>query len=274
MESIFAYTDFRRYLREYFDHMKRTRNGFSLRVLSDQAGFRARDYLLRVMNGTRNLSKSGIYKLSQALRLSEKEADYFENLVAMNQAKTAGEKKHFYSRLSRIGKHISHQRLRGDQFSILSDWHHCAIRSLLPVTDFKDDFVKIGARLDPPITAAQVRKSVERLLALGLIARNEDGTYRAATDALSTGDEVRSVALTEFHRISAELAKRSLDRHPPAHRDISGVTMSLSAQGFAKVKNEIRALRKRVMEIAAEDTDEDRVCQMNIHLFPLTTIEM
>jgi uncharacterized protein (TIGR02147 family) len=272
MESLFAYTDYRRYLRDYFTHMKTAHNGFSLRTLSDRAGFRARDYLLRVMNGARNLSKSGMYKLSRALRLSEKEADYFENLVAMNQARTLDEKRHFYARLSRIGKHVKQQRLRGDQFSILSEWHHCAIRSLLPVADFKDDYAAIGAVLDPPVSAAQARKSVELLLSLGLLARNADGSYSVAAQALSTGDEVRSVALTEFHNATLSLAGRSLGRHLPRDRDISGVTMSLSAEGFAKVRNEIRALRQRVMEIAAEDTGEDRVCHLNVHLFPLTRI--
>lgn len=272
MESVFAYLDYRKFLQDYFRHMKLTRRGFSLKVLADRAGFRARDYLMRVMRGERNLSKTGIYRLSGALGFSEKEADFFENLVAFNQAKTSEEKRHFYERLSRVGRFVKHQRLRVDQFEYLSQWYHCAIRSLLPVMDFRDDFSKLGAYLDPPISPVLARKSVQLLLDLGLLVRDDRGKYSAPVSALSTGDEVATVALATFHKAVLDLAKRSIDRHLHRDREMGGVTLSLSAAGFARIRAEVQEFRKRVMEIAAHDTGEDRVCQLCVHLFPLSGI--
>jgi uncharacterized protein (TIGR02147 family) len=136
--------------------------------------------------------------------------------------------------------------------------------------DCRDDWEAVGRLLDPPITARQARDSVELLLRLGLLERVAKGRYRVSQPALSTGDEVASLALAGFHKATLELARRSIDRHPAAGRDISGVTMSISRQGFDRIKSEIRAFRKRVMAIASEDREEDMVYQLNLHLIPLT----
>ncbi len=270
MNSIFSYTDYRSFLKDYFFHKKAENKSFSLRVLSDRAGFKARDYILRVMNNTRNLSQSGIFMLSRALRLSAKESDYFLNLVGFNQSKIPSEKEFFYKKMSDICKYGHHQKLRQDQYEFFSEWYYSALRSLLPVMDFKDDYAEIGKFLDPPLSPGQVKKAVELLVHLGLMSRDKNGKYVVSTPALTAGDEVRSVALMQFHRQSLDLAKRSVERFPAAQRDISGVTMSLSRSGFEKLKTEISEFRKRVMLIAEQDADEEGVFQLNLQFYPLS----
>ena len=44
MESIFSYTDYRVYLKDYFASKKSGNGYFSLKVFADRAGFKARDY--------------------------------------------------------------------------------------------------------------------------------------------------------------------------------------------------------------------------------------
>jgi uncharacterized protein (TIGR02147 family) len=270
MDSLFSYTDYRRFLTDYFHEKKSANKAFSLKILADRAGFKARDYLLRVMNGSRNLSQSGVCMLSQALGLSEKEADYFANLVGFNQAKTPKEKEFFYDKMSTTRKYGHHQKLRGDQFECLSEWYYCAIRSLLPVFDFKDDFAALARFLDPPISAAQAKKAVQLLERVGLLQHKAPGKYESAVPAMTTGDEVSSVALMRFHRQSLDLARRALELYPSHQRDVSGVTMSLSNAGYEKIRDEIRRFRKRVMDIASADCAEDAIFQLNLQLFPLS----
>jgi uncharacterized protein (TIGR02147 family) len=270
MESLFAYTDYRRYLQDYYQEKKRINKHFSLRMLADRCGFKARDYLMRVMRGDRNLSPEGADKLSVLFQFSEKQAEYFKILIQFNQAPTTAEKENCYRRLSEIQKYGAHQKLRRDQFEYLSAWYHSALRSLLPVTEFRDDWEKAGRLLDPPITAKQARDSVELLLRLGLLHKDGRGRYSVAERALSTGDEVSSLAVAGFHKASMDLAKRSIDRHPSTSRDVSGITMSISQESFRRIKSEIRAFRKKIMSIAAGDSNEDLVYQLNLHFFPLT----
>lgn len=270
MESLLTYTDYRKFLKDYVHEKKLLNKAFSFKVLADRVGFKARDYILRVMNGTRNLSQSGVYMLSQALSFSDKEADYFASLVGFNQAKTAKEKEFFYGKIASVRKHGLSQKLRSDQFEYLSQWHYSALRSLLPVIDFRDNFAALGRFLDPPLTPGEAKKAVQLLIKLGILRRTDSGKYTVPASSLSTGDDVASVALTQFHRQSLDLARRALDYFPGAERDISGVTMSLSRQGFEKIRAEAGRFRKRAMEIAAEDSGEEGVFQVNIQLFPLS----
>ncbi|MDB5047486.1 MAG: hypothetical protein JWO30_557 [Fibrobacteres bacterium] len=278
MESIFAYTDYRRYLADFFEERKRLNKHFSLRMLAERSGFKARDYLMRVMRGDRNLSLEGAAKLSGFFRFSEKQSEYFNLLVQFNQAHTTSEKEQCFLRMSEIQKYGAHQKLRQDQFEYLTAWYHSALRSLLPVLDPKlltgpgvrEDWEKVAKLLDPPITAKQARDSVDLLLRLGLLQKDAKGKYAVTEAALSTGDEVASLGVAGFHRATMELAKRSIDRHPPAARDISGITMSISQDGFRRIKSELRAFRKKILSIASADMGEDMVYQLNLHMIPLT----
>ncbi len=270
MDSIYCYTDYRAYLRDYFKKKKAENNGFSLKIIADRAGFKARDYILRVMNGSRNLSQSGSFKLSEALHLSEKETGYFINLVAFNQAETPREKEFFYLKMAEVCKHGQQQKLRQDQFEYFSEWYYSALRSILPVMDFKDDYAAIGKFLQPQLTASQVEKAINFLLGLGLLERDAEGRYRVAVSQLSSGDAVHSVAMLRFHKQSLELARRALDVCIAEERDITGVTMSLSGKGFEKIREEIAAFRIKVMCIAEQDSDEERAFQLNMQLFPLS----
>lgn len=270
MESLFAYTDYRAYLKDYFAHKKAQNSNFSLKIIADRAGFKARDYFWRVMNGTRNLSQSGCFKLSEAVQLSEKETEYFINLVSFNQAETPREKEFFYLKMSDICKHGKQQKLRNDQFEYFSEWYYSALRSLLPVVNFNNDYTAIGKFLSPPLSAAQVEKAITFLLDLKLLERDDSGNYRVAASQLSAGEEVTSVATMRFHKQTLDLARQALETSPCDERDITGVTMSLSRQGFEKIRDEIAALRKKVMSIAEQDCNEDQVFQLNLHLFRLS----
>jgi uncharacterized protein (TIGR02147 family) len=272
MDSIYKYTNYREFLKDFLKNKKKNNKNYSLRVLSEKSGFKARDFVLRLINGTRNLSKSGMFKLSEGLGLSVKEAAYFEDLVSFNQAKSANEKKHYFERMSINIKGEEPQKLREEQFSYLSRSYHVAIRSLLPVINFKDDFAALGKFLDPPITVVQAKQSVNLLLKLGLLEKTSNGVYRVSSPSITVDEKVKDVALSVYHKTIGELGLRSLEEHLSTVRDISGVTMSLSANGFSRLRSEIKAFRKKAIAIANTDSREDRVCQLEIQLFPLSKI--
>jgi len=85
------------------------------------------------MNGTKNLSASGIEKVAAGLKLTPKENDYFGNLVLMNQAQTPIQREKYFARLSAVRPYSKTQRLREEQMEYLSMWYYGALRSLLPV---------------------------------------------------------------------------------------------------------------------------------------------
>lgn len=268
-EELYASTDYRAYLREYFQRRKGNQKSFSLRFWAKECGFAAPDYLLRVMRGDRNLSDKGCESLSKSMHLSPKMGEYFLALVRFNQASEMPEKDKRWRELLALRPTSAAQRLRQDQFAALENWACVALRSLLPVIRFTGDWEKLGRYLDPPMSGKQARESCETLERLGMLARKGQ-RYEAQSVQVTTGDEVASVALTAFHKETLKLAARSLDEQPPSLRDVSGITASLSSAGVAKFKVKLREFRKQLLALAAEDSGEDRVYHLGLHFFPLT----
>jgi uncharacterized protein (TIGR02147 family) len=270
MSTIYSFTNYRTFLKEFFSLKKQDNSHFSFQVFANRAGFKARDHILRVMNGQSNLSYEGSLKLATAMDLNEKESEYFTNLVLFNQAKTHDEQLLYYNKMSSICKTTQTQRLRQEQLDYFSEWYYSALRSFLPLFSFNNNHAAIGKFLDPPISTQQVRKAIDLLIELGLLTVDDKGDYMVSNSSLTAGDEVASMAINSFHRQSLELAIRSISKTPSDERDISGVTMSVSQKGFDKIKSELQAFRKKIISIAENDSGEDRVVQFNMQLFPLT----
>jgi len=84
--SIFEYDDYRAYLRDLYEHLKKTGTHFSYRSFSSKAGFRSPNILKLVIDGKRNLSPQSVQKFARALNLKKDEAEFFRILVNLNQA--------------------------------------------------------------------------------------------------------------------------------------------------------------------------------------------
>jgi uncharacterized protein (TIGR02147 family) len=109
MNALFEYQNFREYLRDYYAEQKASKKYFSYRYFAEKAGVNTPTFLLYIIEGKRNLTKSSIVKVSRAIGHSRDEADYFEHLVFFNQAATIEEKTHFYSRLIEMRKPKSYR---------------------------------------------------------------------------------------------------------------------------------------------------------------------
>jgi uncharacterized protein (TIGR02147 family) len=90
---------------------------------------------------------------------------------------------------------------------------------------------------------------------------------------LSTGPEVRSLAVGNFHRQMMERAAASIELVAREERDISGLTVALSAEACARFKQRIVELRAELLQLSAAETAPTRVVQLNFQLFPLATTE-
>ncbi len=135
MVNIFDYTDFKKYLADYYEEKKSKNPNFSYQYLADKAGFKNRGFIYNIINGNKNVSKSNCFKISYALEHNKYEAEYFENLVAFYQAKNLKEINYFFDKINQIknrGKgYTKTQLIRQDQYEFYSKWYHSAIRSII-----------------------------------------------------------------------------------------------------------------------------------------------
>ena len=155
MGDIYSYSDYRLFIRDHYERNKAVHPGFSYRFLAEKAGINSAPYFKFVIEGKRNLSKKTILKTCVALKLKDKEAEYFEHLVFFNQAKTAEEKSWYFDKLISLQRSRNVPRVKQSQMEYFAEWHHCVIRELAAMADFGTDFGRLGRMLNPPIPAAK-----------------------------------------------------------------------------------------------------------------------
>src|SRR3989339_1826407 len=93
--SVFHYTDFRRYLTDFYENEKKANPSFSYRAFAQRAGINSSGLYMDVASGRRPLNTGQILKFAKALGLNRKEEEYFENAVHFGQASGLEEKKRF-----------------------------------------------------------------------------------------------------------------------------------------------------------------------------------
>lgn len=269
MPDIHNYSDYRAFLRDWYEQHRAQDPKYSQRFLAARIGLRSSGFFAEVLAGRRNLTGPLILKFAAALKLSPSEQQYFEDLVRFCQAKGVDEKNHYYERLL-ASKGVRAEVVGKDQHEFYSRWYYSAIRELLFFHDFRGDYQTLAKKLDPPITVRQARQAVDTLRRLGLIVKAPDGRYRQTSAVITTGKDFAPVHVAAFQRAMSDLAREAIARHASERRDMSTVTLTLSDASFATAKEEIAQLRKRLLALAQQDQKADRVYQVNMQMFPLT----
>jgi uncharacterized protein (TIGR02147 family) len=274
MTSVFDYTDYRKYLKDYYKEKKAVNPGFSYQLFADKAGFKDKSCIFGILKGKRHLSKSGIYKISKAINHNKYEAEYFENLVSFNKAKELNERNHFFDRINNVknySKGAGNAKLvRMDQYEYYANWYHSAIRSLIDMYNFKDDYKWLAKMVYPRITPRQARLAVELLERLGMIIRQKNGIYKVSDKSITTGKYVLSLAVQNFHVECASLASKAIKELPRGKRNITGLTLGISKKSYERICEEVQTFQEKIMDIANKDDEADRVYFFNFHLFPGT----
>jgi uncharacterized protein (TIGR02147 family) len=274
MPDISKYTDYRKFLRDYYEETKEKNSGYSYQTFSIKAGLKSKGFLFNVIHGKRSISRSNLFSISQAMRLNHYETEYFENLVAFNQAKSIREKTYYFDRLSSIKnsgpKAWKPQIVRNEQFEFYSQMHHSIIRSLIGLFGFNGDYKGLAKRVYPRITPGQAKKSVELLEKLGLIKCREDGMYVLTNTTISTPPEIAGLSIYNFHRQAGELALKALGEISGDKRNISGVTLGISKETYKSICEEIQDFRTRLLQIAESDQNSDEVYQLNFQFFQVS----
>ena len=82
---------------------------------------------------------------------------------------------------------------------------------------------------------------------------------------------MRSQWLKAFYRKIIELGATAAERIDRTEREISGVTMPISMEGFEQIRHYLRKARQDIIQIATQhQADADRIYQLTWQLFPLT----
>jgi uncharacterized protein (TIGR02147 family) len=223
-----------------------------------------------VIQGKRNLGASTVEQFAKALKLTAPEAEFFGDLVDLNQAATLAEKNRAFDRVAANRRFRAARRLDGPLFEYLTHWYYPVVRELAGRADFDEDPKWIAAQVSPKLTAEQARQALGSLEQLGLLTRNENGRLVRGDVSLTTGHEVRAVVVPAYHRQMIERAGAAVDDVPPDERDISALTVCIKAASLSDLKQKIHRFREEMLHRSDSDEQPERVYQLCIQLFPLS----
>jgi uncharacterized protein (TIGR02147 family) len=272
MINVFDYSDFRKYLADYYADKKKGNPRFSYQVIANKAGIKNKGFIYNIIKGKKALLNSNIHKISQALGHTRYEAEYFETLIAFSQSKDIAGRSYIFEKMSTMknrGKAKSKaQVLRKDQYDFYSNWYNIMVRLIIGMYEFKGDYKWLSKMVDPPITAPQAKHSVQLLEKLGLISKRADGVYRISDLNIATGKDVTSVAFQNFHMACNDLAKRAFTKFPLNVRNMTGLSLGVSEDGYKRICEEIQNFQTKIIEITNADPKADRAYQLNFQFFP------
>ena len=269
MKSVTEYKDYREYVLDYYRERKRC-SAFTWREFAKLAGFASGSYLKLVCDGKTRLREEGAKKTALAMGLLGYELDYFVLLVRYEGAKTNQEKKKCFEEMQALGEANRVRILGSEMYTYYETWKHSVVRELAVAMPGAKPH-EIAKMCKPAISAADVSESLRFLVKTGFLTRDIKGNYHQANASLSTGNlNVVAVAVHSLLRQMSEFALDALDKLPVSERHFSGITMGMTAESYKKVVEELAECRKRIVSIVSADKKVEKVCRLNMQLFPLT----
>jgi len=270
MKKIFYYSNYRQFVKDYYVDRKAKNPAFSYRFLSLKAGINSSAFFKYLIENKRNLSKTSVLKTCAALNLKDEEAEYFENLVFFNQAKTIKEKNLFFGRLMEKRNSIDAKKVKESDYEFYGKWYHSVIRELVPFFGFTQDGIAIAKMIFPSIKKEEAKASMNFLLKKGFIKKKKNGKYVQADPIITTGNEIRAHQVINFQMEMLKKALLAFDGVPTGEKLNSSTTFSISEKTFESFIKKVREFRSNLLELARKDKTPQRVFQLNLNLFPLT----
>ena len=271
--NIYDYFDYREYLNTVYITRKQNEKGFSHRFFSREAGISSPNYLHRVLKGERALQGEYIEKFCIALKLTRGESRYFKTLVQFNNTSEPAEKEHTLRTLLSLRYRRGLHRINDRKLQFFKKWYYPVIRELAVILPFKDDYNLLARNCVPRITAQQAADAVAYLLKNEFLQKDTDENYLRTNPVITSGDEVRSTILRNYHRQVLSQSIDALDTIKTENRDISSLTLSVSRKTYFAMKKEIQDFRKRLLAMAKEDTNPEMVCLAGFQLLPRSQMD-
>lgn len=273
MIDVYDYYSYRRLLKDLYKDRKSKNPIFSYRYLGQKAGFKSAGYFTNVLNGKCNISTKVAYKLATVFKLKKYELDHFELLVLFETATTQEEKKHYFEKI--ISKKKSKLKfIDNKQYDFFNHWYNLAIRELLDFYLFDGkDYKSLAKMCNPSIKVKEAKSAIETLESIGMIKKNPLGFYQQTDSILTTGEIWHSMAISNFQHETLDLAKNALDNCDRKHRDISTLTLSISADELKQIKEKLASVQREILELAKNAKQANSVYQVNFQIFPLSKIE-
>ena len=268
MKPITEYNDYRCCMQDFYDERKRT-GSFTWREFARLAGFTSPTYLKLVCEGKSSLSELGIERVASAMNLGGFECAYFRYLVRYNQAKDDETKKNAFASMKDIAKANRIRVVDADAFTYFESWKNPVLRELVAMMPGATPEA-VAEMCWQPITADEVRKSLDFMVSVGILKRKSKNVYVQTDKGLVGNSDVMPLVVRSMHREMAGFAQKAIDAFDIQERDVSGVTMGIDRDAYEQIVRELDSCRRKIVAIANMSKEPCQVYRLNLQMFPLS----
>ncbi len=266
--DIYAYDDFRLFLKDRYEAWMRLDTEGSVRGFARKAGFSNPGFMNDVIQGRRTLSPDSSEKIVAVFGLEEREADYFKLLIKYSRVKDPSLRQELYRKILFRRNRSGFARLNPAQSRYFQDYRYALVYNALMAIDFRGDYEQLSNFLFPPIPPAQLAKCVADLCEWGLVIRSDDARYRVTRRFIEPPPTLKE-HVRQLNREWIVQAADALMRLPPESRHMSTMMVSVSAGTCRDIARKIEEFRDELWQLVANDGEEPScVMQLNLQFFP------
>lgn len=267
MASVFSYSDYRVFLKDYIDS-RIAQGGLSFRFFAKRAGISSPNYLQQVINGKRSLTLASGQKVAVALSLRAIERKYFLELVRLDRSEDLKTQAVALANMSRLAKLGTAKVSYTENFH--SSWLHGVIWELASLPGFELTIENMLKYLGHCATEQEIRHSKDFLVKNQFLVETADpNIYAQALVRIESKNDIYNIELRRKHQCLLEQAIRNLEL-PTELRENQGLTISISSQKIPLIKAKFREF---IAELAADLSNDDKanqVAHIELSMFPVT----
>jgi len=276
---IHEYTDYRKYLKDMYEHRKRTESTgmrpYSYSHFSAAADIKSPNYLKLIIEGKRNLSDDMILRFSRALRLEKQQAEEFQALVHYSQADEPVERNKYLKDLAEIRADQENSSAADKQkWEKVPGWIGWVLYAIMDQKNAGIEPEQLQKLFRAKASLQEVKDSLQKLINSGEIVRDaETGELKRPRELVDAPQDLPVALIRRLQTELIYLGIESLFRDSPKDREFGALTLALTQEEFEQTRFELRQLRKRIhkdISVKRQSSKGDRVYQLNIQLFPVT----
>lgn len=270
MPDVLDYLEYREFLRDWFIESKKENRFTSYRYLGQKTGVDPA-WLVRVFQKEGHLNEEALPAFIRLCSFDDRRAEYFRILYRFCKTKAKASLSELYCRLMEL-REMEARVLTSPEFMYFGNWACTALRALVGISQDTSDLTVLANHLNPPISQKDAHNALEVLKQLKLIEPDGHGGWNITQQIVTTGGEVKSRAVRDFHRRTLELAQESLDRHSVAERDVSSIVFTVDEADIPEFKQRIEDFRRGLLQFAKRSENANRVYALNVSMFPLSDV--
>lgn len=260
-------SDYRDFLKDYYDRKKSEMPFYSYRMMGDKLGLDS-SYLYRVLQKKQHLPAHALPAAKEILDLSGREAEYFDLLFSAAVSKDKGKREELMAKALDL-RDVDRHSLQAAELKLLENWWIPAVRAYLELNGGVVNVKQIAHDICPPITEDQAKEAIDILLSVGLVKKMASGKLALTEAHLTVGGPEKKVAVRKFQKEVLALASDALDNVPVDERNISTLTLSVDQACFEDLGDMLREFRRLVQKRVDSSKNSDRVMQLSMAFYPI-----